>query len=1145
MVSYGLALLMAAFITAKPLTATRLHLAHWNASGQAELSGVAQDDVSLLTPGQPIERELSAEAKHFYRVALDSRQYLRVRVEHWGIELGVAWYGPNGEVLAQFNGRQSGSMPISLIAETSGDYRLEVRSLEKGPVSGRYQVRIEEMRPATPKDEQRIAAEMLFAEGERLRAEWTVESRRKAIKKYEEARVLWRTVGDPVEEAGTRRIIGQIYQQLGDSKRALDSYEQALKLSQQATDRPGEADALTYLGSVRITLGEYEKALEHCTQALTLSRAVDHRRGEAETLNNIGEARYFKGERLEALDHYQQALPLWHAVGDRRGQAQTLLYLGEAYLDLGEIEKALDACDQALLRWRAVNDIQGQAHTLTAFGRLYNLLAEHQKALDFYYQAKPLFQPLGDHIGEARVLAGIGYAYDKFGEGRKAIRYYKEALRRFQAINSSDGQAAMFTRIGGAYYSLGDHWTAITYYRRALSIYRAMTTQWMESYVLRDMGLVYEAQGKKAKALNYYNRSLSLSQAGNDRRGEAYTLGDIGHVYDKLGKKKKALDYYNQASTLGRAMTDHGLEAQTLYRIARVERDLGNLTEARARIEAAAAIIETARAQIATQDLRTSYFGTARQHYDLYIDVLMRLHQRQPSDGHDITAFQTSEHAHARSLLELLTEAKKHIEQGIDPALRDRERMIQARITSIQNQLIQARSPASPDKDRIAALEQDLEKADSEREQLEMEIRQKHPRYAELQYPTPLDLSAVQGLLDDQTALLEYALGKDGSFLFVVGRDSLHSFRLPPVGRIIRDVKTIRAMLHQPPGPRLAQNQEFHTYTDAARQLYQVLMAPAATVLAKKRNLLIVPDGVLHYLPFECLLTQGVLPGSPTDYGRLAYVVNRWAVSYVPSASVLASLRENRPGQLASGPSKAFVAFADPVYKPSAKSTKQKVGGRAVNRTEESVSQNPLRGVWEKATGWAFHRLPNSNYEVTRIARRYKPEDVAVYVRHAASEETVKANEHLRTARRIHFATHGFIDERSPHFSGLVLTLDDDPKEDGLLQVFEIFNLKLNADLVVLSACETGLGKEVRGEGLIGLTRAFLYTGTPSVVVSLWQVMDRSTARLMVQFYEQLDLAGDKAEALRRAKQRMIQYKDGFYAHPYYWAPFILVGESR
>jgi CHAT domain-containing protein len=326
---------------------------------------------------------------------------------------------------------------------------------------------------------------------------------------------------------------------------------------------------------------------------------------------------------------------------------------------------------------------------------------------------------------------------------------------------------------------------------------------------------------------------------------------------------------------------------------------------------------------------------------------------------------------------------------------------------------------------------------------------------------------------------------------------------------------------------------EFRSYTQTARQLYDRLLAPAAEVLAQKRRLVITPDGGLYYLPFECLVSKEPDRSDRADYRMLSYVLHQWEISYAPSASVLAHLGQRRSqdqDRAGAASETAFLAFADPVYE---------------FKTQGASPQTPdlLRSLFEGDGRWVLPRLTDSRREVSEIARRYQPHELAVYLGPQAKEENVKDNEHLSRARRLHFATHGVMSERLPQYSGLVLTLDENPQEDGLLQVYEIFNLKLNAELVVLSACKTGLGKEVRGEGMIGLTRAFLYAGAPSLVVSLWSVADRSTASLMVKFYEQMDRAAGKAEGLRRAKLALMQTHR--YAHPYYWAPFILVGEPK
>ena len=608
--------------------------------------------------------------------------------------------------------------------------------------------------------------------------------------------------------------------------------------------------------------------------------------------------------------------------------------------------------------------------------------------------------------------------------------------------------------------------------------------------------------------------------------------------------------------------------AVTLYGLAQVERDRGNLAEAQLRMEESLNIIESLRGKVASQDLRATFLAQKQDYYEFYTDLLMRLHQREPLKGHDLAALQASERARARSLLELLAEARVDVEQGIAPELKQHERVTHSRIAWLQSRLIEAYSQATPDRNKISTLEEELKKVDAEREQLTMEIRQKHPRYAELQYPAPLGLQAIQSLLDDRTLLLEYALGKDASFLFAVTRNDFLVAPLHSAPSIAAQVEALRLTITSQP-QRSALGQQI----TVARQLYRELIEPAGKLLTGKQKLVIVPSGILHYLPFEVLLSSGEERTlTSAGSGKWPYLVRDYAISYVPSAGVLASLR-SRPEEK-SAPRKTFLAFADPAY------------GNETG-TEASLVRSSLGGAFGDERSWKLGRLAESRREVEQIAGLYARDQVSLLLGQQASEENVKTSGRLSQYRFIHFATHGLLNEANPPYSGLILSLDTagkappsatrkpgpaspqvatvapasagsagprstagqparsdgPPLEDGLLQVYEVFNLKLNADLVVLSACETGLGKEVKGEGLMGLTHAFLYAGTPSVLVSLWNVQDRSTADLMINFYQQLDRGEDKAEALRQAKLRLIQQNR--FAQPYYWAPFILIGSPE
>ncbi|MCP4659157.1 MAG: CHAT domain-containing protein [bacterium] len=449
------------------------------------------------------------------------------------------------------------------------------------------------------------------------------------------------------------------------------------------------------------------------------------------------------------------------------------------------------------------------------------------------------------------------------------------------------------------------------------------------------------------------------------------------------------------------------------------------------------------------------------------------------------------------------------------------------RLSHLQTRLIEAKSKPAANEDLIAQLGGLLDQAERDRRELEEEIRRRHPRYASLQYPQPLGLTAIQALLDSETALLEYTLGEEASTLFVVTREGLTTYPLASSAEEISVlVDEMRGFLGRP-GHSVRSK-----FDRAAHKLYQLLIAPAEPVIADKTRLLIAPDAALYSLSFEVLLPRRF---SAPRFQGLDYLLRRWSVTYVPSASVLACLEEPPRTGAASDSALAFLGFGDPLYRLGA------AGDAPAKWPADRSGDAEVRSFFTDSERWDMSRLKNSAREVSEISQLFDPEEVKIFLRGEATEENAKSEVYMRHARLIHFATHGVISEQQPQLSGLVLTLDEDPAEDGLLQVYEIFNLKINADLVVLSACETGLGKEVRGEGLIGLSRAFMYAGTPSVVVSLWQVADGSTADLMVRFYGHLAQGIDKTESLRRAKLELLD--EGRFAHPYYWAPFILIGK--
>lgn len=1154
-------------VTALTLSETLITRRHYSPShtafAQVGSPHAARRDEGIpqLTPGKVIQQELSAGESHSYVVALDSGQYLRVLLDQWGTGVRMTVYGPDDRVLTESRNRLYEPAPLSVIAETSGTYRLEVRATGKGSATGHFKIIFEEVRRATAKDEHRIAAENAFAEGEHLRAEGKTESRREAIKKYEEALPSWRMAGDGSEEADTLRNIGEVYHQLGEPRVALEYFKRALLRNRKGNDRRGKGETLNSFGFTYLSLGENQKALEYLTRALALGRTVGNRRGEAQVLNNLGEVHYYAGNLQKALEVYHQALRIWWALDNRRGQAQTLTDLGYIYSDLSENQKALDSYNQAYALWSAMNDQRGQAVTLSATGKLYSRLGESQEALNLFSQARQLIRPMGDLIEEARLLNGTGYVYEELGERHEALNFYNQALLLYRAANFRGGEAATLHEIGRIHYSSGDNEKALDYFQQALAMSRALSDRRMESYALREIGMAYDAVGAKEKALDYYEQALSLNRSGKDRRGETDTLNLIGGVYRGRGEKLKALGYFNQSLPLGRAAGYRFGEASALYNIARVERDRDNLTEARAGIEAALKVAESLRTKVASQGLRASYFATVRQHYEFYIDVLMRLHKRRPSEGFDATALEISERARARSLLETLIESRADIRRGIDPALLERERALQQQLNAKAERQMQLRSGRHAAED-AAAIAKEIDEITGEYDAVKAQIRAASPHYAALTQPQPLSLEAIQRqVLDDNTLLLEYALGDERSYLWAVTRTGMTSYELPGgaeiegAARRLYDLLTARQPVQ---GETFEQLQTRVREADArywqeAEALSETLLGRVAGQLEGKK-LLVVADGALQYIPFGALTVPGAAKQSvgakrhgavPLADAPLPLMINHEVIN-LPSASALAVLREETFGRKPAA--KAVAVLADPVFEKDDPRIPSRSGGQpAASAGEGQTSElnRALRDVEMLAAQSGIPRLLASRAEAEAIIA-VTPAGAGLKAVGFEADRSMATKPELGQYRVVHFATHGLLNSEHPELSGIILSLFDKrgQPQDGFLRLHDVYNLNLPVELVVLSACNTGLGKDVKGEGLIGLTRGFMYAGAKGVMASLWKVDDQATAELMKHFYRGMLKEGlSPAAALRKAQIAMWEQKR--WHAPYFWAAFALQGEYK
>jgi CHAT domain-containing protein len=891
---------------------------------------------------------------------------------------------------------------------------------------------------------------------------------------------------------------------------------------------PGKAAAP---GRYRLTVGKLRAATDEDRKLLAAGLTF----GEARKL--AGQPGQSTAESLRlAIEKYKEALHLFRELGDRNSEGHTLSSIAGIYNSLNEYHTARDFYTHAISLYQAVGDRAGESRALYGLAFIYRDLGEYQRAIEHINSALSALRIIGDRRNEAFALMAVGNLHSILGEDQKTIGLYDQALSLFRATGDRRGEANSLNLIASFLLSQNEPKKALELYNQGLAIYRAFGDRRGEADSLTGLGRVHTALNENREAREFYDQALQLHISAGSRRGEAHTHFYIGRSYFLLGEHQKSLEHLTRALELSRAVKERRTQGAAAYDIARVQRALGNLTEAHSHSEAAVRIAESLRHQIPGPDLRASFFASVQKYYELEAEVLMQLHKARPAEGFDSAALAVSERARARSFLELLAEARAEIRHGVGPALLEQERslgqMLNARAES-QTQLLSGKHTP----EQAAAAAREVDSLLSQYQEMQSQIRASSPRYAALTQPQTLTLNDIQQLLDGDTLLLEYGLGDERSYLWAVRKGSLTTYELPKRSEIEDAVRRFYELVKTDSGTSKV--------TEAAQELSQILLPPVAAGLGLKR-LAIVPDGVLHYLPFAALPSpdasgKGLSKGQGMPE-RPPLIVEHEIVT-LPSASVLAEMRRDLAGRKAAA--KAVAVFADPVFtsddprlQPTAEKGQRPADTRSLGRDLE-------RAMRDVGASEGFARLPFSRREAEAISTIAPVSEAMKALDFQASRSAAFSND-LSQYRIVHFATHGLLNSNHPELSGIVLSLVDREgrTQNGFLRLHDVYNLKLPAELVVLSACQTALGKEIRGEGLVGLTRGFMYAGAPRVVAGLWKVDDAATAELMKRFYRGMFARGLRpAAALREAQVEM--WKQRRWRQPYYWAAFVIQGEWK
>jgi CHAT domain-containing protein len=821
-----------------------------------------------------------------------------------------------------------------------------------------------------------------------------------------------------------------------------------------------------------------------------------------------------QGKFDEIIPKAEAALALSQKISDKARQSRAISQIATAAYHLDQREKALTNFKLAVELAAQAGDNNLQSLSLNSAAVLLTAAGMYEEAYYFYTQSRALRQKVGDRRGEAVVLYGITALLMDTGRLDEAEALLREALQLTQQIKAEGKPDAaledpILFRMARVEWRRGRPAAALSFAQQLL-VRETEKTSGATRLETRDwLGKIYLQLGAYEKAAAVYGETVELAQKYKIAAFDGLALVGLAKAQYHLGNAQAALPMMLQALALVRANGNRLAEMECLAYLPEIQQALGRNEESLASYRQAIKANEQLRLQmIPTEESKGAVVSGGARVYAGAIELLFAMQRKEE-------ALEIAEAWHARAFLDVLTESRIDLRRDLSREQKTREDKLLENIARIQKELW-APNLAT---ERERALKAELLQAESSLETFQLEIRRANPRYASVKYPQPLEPARIaQELLDDSTALIEYVLGEKQSFAWVIRRGKIAAVTLPAEKEISPLITEYQTALSEKVSSVTAARAT--TKLNAiSRQLYQKLFQPLEAHLASANKLILVPDGALLYLPFETLVSE-----PQTAAKKSEYLLERFALSYAPSASALAALKTATTD--AAGWAKGVIAFGDPVYTDE-----------SAQRAQPSFALNATRA-------FDLRQLPYTRREVNEIAALFPHAERQTYLGSEAREQNVKTAS-LAQYRYVHFAAHGVIDEHYPARSGIVLSSEASSKEDGVLQMSEVMRLKLNAELVTLSACRTGLGKLLNGEGMIGLTRAFLYAGADSVVVSLWNVNDIATATLMKAFYKNLKQGIAKDEALRQAKLSLLKGPQRAWRHPYFWAAFVLVGDQQ
>lgn len=920
----------------------------------------------------------------------------------------------------------------------------------------------------------------------------------------------------------------------------------AADLARQVADASGDArirgDAALQQGRVRYFQNQYAEAMEFFTSALDLAKQLPDAGAQAKPLTYMGKCFVQQGKDAEGREWYVKSLDISRASGDMRQTAETLNAMCFVDQNLTQYDRADQECSESLRLRRQIGDREATAESLMAGGRLAYMREKYDSAIEFYQESLKVYEELGytyyigylqtcigsfylaeenyvqalaayekglataESIGDSRTFASaletIGEIHRSQGNYDVALEYFQRSLDLFQKLQMDLYVAVVQDFIGQVYLHKGETATALTWLNRAMSTYQDQNSARNVAFIHTEFGDLQFQQGDYDAAAASYSKALEIATAADVPNTQATALKNLGAVANKRGRYEEALDFLRRAAAIGAETNHPDVQWESLEIIGQALAAMGRPDEARQAFEQSIAIVEGQRLNVAggAED-RQRFFASRMEPYQFLIEFLIR-------QGDLSGAFLYAERARARVLVESLSQNKLDPQDFMTPSERSQDQIRMDAMAAVNRQILNEGQKENPDASQLKALNEQLQKARNDHEASRAALYANHPEIRLQRGDLPsVTMEAAEALLPSSTVFMEYVVMADKTYVFVLRPDPVEQhleIRLLTIHKSRKDLAgLVDAFRHKLASLDL-------DFAGVSKELYELLLQPAQDLIRGSRNLLIVPDGELWNVPFAALL-------SPAN----RYLLEDHALVEVPSLAALREMMKARKGHDSAASS--LFALGNPA--PAVESLKQ---------------------VKQLYRGETLGPLPDAEREVKLLGQLYGPSRSRVYTGKQAAKDRFKRE--AGGYQILHIATHGILNDATPLYSQLVLAPGASPgSEDGLLEAWDIMNLKLNANLAVLSACETGRGNIGSGEGLIGLSWAFLVAGVPTTVVSQWKVESKSTTELMVKFHREL-LSGTRgadfqiAGALRKASLWLL--RQPAYRHPFYWAGFFVLGSA-